>query len=349
MRLKKILIYGLPVLFAFMGIRFALWRNADKTAWPERDANVSFNFETDDSDSLNPSYIASPLTNETQTTQARLAEYFECQKFTGGLNARYVALGNTMLMTRALIISPIVFETPDEVAETLSALRLAEEKFTVWLLADSLRCDKKVIDQSITDIYADLHLHKKAALIVRWLGGNEPDTRANIDALFSRLISNAALPYSPDGITAGLPKWCAGKGRIPWTRDHIGASVAQSYLRHASFAAAVDPSVILELRAARIAVALEFFKSQHGAYPETFDELISSGLLIPADIIDPFAPATFNLSYARDIDGWRFWSVGLNQKDGGGLLNAFHADKKTDLRNTDLVFTSREREIQMAR
>ena len=448
MKLKKVVLIGLPVLFAFFGLRFALWRHSDKTAWPERDAETDFNTAPDSRPNIPapkpPAFFDDAVAQMPAPLPALVDEYLLYQKagiqangaypeiekqmalaplefpsprfaghddkfvfnanchrfdesegyagFTGfigrlselailsayrfdviadpaeraewftdslagmrnlickgggGIGALHVTLNNTMLMVRALAMNPIAFATEDEAAALISALRLLEREYDgESFLANAIRADKISFGESVGKIYANLK--GKSALIIRVLGGNEADTRANLDALFSRLIANAGLPYSPDGITAGLPEWCAGKGRIPWTRDHIGASVAQSYLRHAVFAAALHPSVTLELRAARIITALEFFKTQHGAYPETAEELIAAGLVDESDFADPFATEITRLSYARDGGGWRFWSVGFNQQNDGGLANAYHAAKDTDLKKTDLVFTSREREIRNA-
>ena len=193
-------------------------------------------------------------------------------------------------------------------------------------------------------------LHGFGGWVVRRLGGTEEATRAHLDALFSRLIANAENPYSPEGLAAGLPDWCRLKGRTPWTRDPVGSAIAAAYLRHAAVAAAVAPTLRLELRAARLAIALRLWKDAHGAYPETLAELAAGEkpALEAADFADPFAPDGAPLRYARDGDGWRFWSVGLDRADGGGVRDAFTAPEGADLCESDLVFTSHERAIRRA-
>ena len=194
-------------------------------------------------------------------------------------------------------------------------------------------------------------LHGFGGWVVRRLGGTEEATRAHLDALFSRLIANAENPYTPDGLVAGLPDWCRLKKRTPWTRDPVGSAIAAAYLRHAIVAAAVEPTLRLELRAARIAIALRLWRDAHGGvYPETLDELASGErpLLVAEDFADPFSPDGAPLRYARDGDGWRFWSVGLDGRDGAGARDAFTAPKGADLADSDLVFTSRERDIRRA-
>ena len=112
----------------------------------------------------------------------------------------------------------------------------------------------------------------------------------------------------------------------------------------------MEPTLRLELRAARIAIALRLRKDARGAYPETLAELAAGEkpLLVPADFEDPFAPDGAPLRYARDGEGWRFWSVGLDRTDGGGVRDAFTAPEGADLSDSDLVFTSHERAVRRA-
>jgi len=191
----------------------------------------------------------------------------------------------------------------------------------------------------------------RLALVVHALGGREEDTQAHLDALFSHLVANASAPYAPGGAVAGLPAWCREGGRPPWTRDPVGAALARDYVRHAAVAAAVLPGIRLEFRAARIALALRAWREAHGEYPATLDALLAgeAPLLGADDLADPFAaPPGARLGYARDGDGWRLWSAGLDQVDGGGAVDAFTADDPGERKDADFVLTSRERDIRKA-
>ena len=196
---------------------------------------------------------------------------------------------------------------------------------------------------------------RTTAWMVRRLGGTEAGSLAHVDALFSRLAANADAPFSKDGLAAGLPRWCREGSRPPWTRDHVAASVAQGYLRHARYAAALPPAAALELRAARVALALRAWRDASGGWPESLAELETGDaarglppLLEPGDAADPFAPDGSALRYARDAGGWRLWSVGTDQSDGGGAVDAFTAGKNAAGKPADFVFTSRERDIRKA-
>ena len=48
-----------------------------------------------------------------------------------------------------------------------------------------------------------------------------------------------------------------------------------------------------------------------------------------------------------DGSGWRLWSVGLDQVDGNGAVDAFHAEG-ADVKSSDFVFSSRERQLRAA-
>ena len=175
-------------------------------------------------------------------------------------------------------------------------------------LADAIRDDWRVHRAAAREFYASMESgatngpSASTRWFVRRLGGTEETTLAHVDALFSRLVANAALPYSPSGLAAGLPGWCLGKGRPPWTRDPAGAALARNYLRHAGAAAAIPPSIRLELRAARIAVGLRAWRDAHGGeWPATLDALLAgeAPVLLPGDVADPFAAPTAPRSATR--------------------------------------------------
>ena len=253
-----------------------------------------------------------------------------------GLLGRTAALECVSLLCRETLMACADWPVPPlETAARDAIERLRQAESYIVDCTEALREDRVSILAAVHAIYtgeggenlaaaaggaAPKGLHGFGGWVVRRLGGTEEATRAHLDALFSRLIANAENPYTPDGLVAGL-------------------------------AAAVEPTLRLELRAARIAIALRLWRDAHGGvYPETLDELASGErpLLVAEDFADPFSPDGAPLRYARDGDGWRFWSVGLDGRDGAGARDAFTAPKGADLADSDLVFTSRERDIRRA-
>lgn len=287
---------------------------------------------------------------------ARLTVLANAIKMThgGGLMGRFAALNNVMLVVREWIMDPVVFADQAAAAACIAHLRDLEAR--IGSLEDALRTDLRSLDVAVGVIYG--HALDSAAtgarpmgrmgrFVVRRLGGTHADTQANLDALFSRLIVRAARPYAETGLAEGLPAWCRGEGRAPATRDPIGAAVAGAYMRHARSAHAVGPSLLMELRAVRLALALAHHAREAGAYPETVQPLIDAGLLTAADVLDPFSPdGAAPFVYARDEGGWRFYSVGLNQMDGGGAVDAFRAPDAASQQHADFVFASRERALR---
>lgn len=283
-----------------------------------------------------------------------------------GLLGRTAALQCVSLLCRETLMAAA--DSPEPLpaaaaADALGGFRRAEA--SVPSCAEALREDFVSVRAAVRAIYtgeggaalaaaaggvAPKGLRGFGGWVVRRLGGTEEATQAHLAALFSRLVANAENPYSPEGLLAGLPEWCRARGRTPWTRDPVGAAIAGAYLRHAAVAAAVEPTLRLELRAARLALALRLWKDARGAYPETLAALAEGegAPLGTADLADPFSPDGAPLRYERDGEGWRFWSVGLDGRDGGGRRDAFTAPDGSDLSDSDLVFTSREREIRRA-
>ena len=77
------------------------------------------------------------------------------------------------------------------------------------------------------------------------------------------------------------------------------------------------------LRSALTAVALERYRLEHGAWPETLADLVKAGLLdaVPLDPIDGQP-----LRYKRLDDGVVVYSVGLDGVDDGGRINRENRD-----------------------
>ena len=277
----------------------------------------------------------------------------------GGLLGRAAALNNAMLVVREEIMESVVWPDRKDCAAHVARVRALEEN--LGDLDEALRADWVSIRQSIDAMYAQMaetnapsakpgrRLSGKSAFFVNFLGGTEAGTRANLDALLSRLVHNAASPYAPDGLTAGLPEWCRGTSRPPWTRDPIGAAVASAYLKNAALGHAAGPGLLLELRVSRIVAALQWHRQSAGAYPESLDALFADALLEEADVRDPFSKnVAARLGYQRDGDGWRLHSVGLDQEDGGGLVDAYRTTDPKAQRTADFVFISRERDVRLA-
>ncbi len=276
-----------------------------------------------------------------------------------GLLGRAAGINNAMLVVRDSIMAPSAWN--DRAACTSHIARVRALEPAVGALDDAVRADWIAIRQSVSTMYAQMsgtnpppaeagrRIPGKSAFIVRSLGGTEAGTQTNLDALLSRLVQNAAAPYAPDGLTAGLPPWCTGKSRPPWTRDPIGAAVASAYLKNAALGHAAGPGLLLELRAARIVAALQFHRAAEGAWPATLGALLDDGLLEAGDLADPFSKdGAGRLGYALDGDGWRLHSVGLDQVDGGGLVDAYRTKDPQARSTSDFVFISRERETRLA-
>ncbi|MGI5869328.1 MAG: hypothetical protein ACOX9C_07795 [Kiritimatiellia bacterium] len=273
----------------------------------------------------------------------------------GGMIGRAAALNSAMLVVREQIMAPVAWSNRTDCVAQIARLRALEQQ--VGDVDAALFADWVSIRQSIVAMYAQMagtnapnaKPDRRASMIYR-LGGTEAVTQANLDALFSRLVHNAVGPYAPDGLLVGLPEWCRGTSRPPWTRDPVGAAVASAYLKTAALGYVAGPGLLLELRVARIDTALQWVRQTTGAFPDSLDALLATGLLEAGDLVDPFAKdAATRLVYARDGDGWRLHSVGIDQEDGGGLVDAYRSAGSRQKRGaSDFVFISRERETRLA-
>ena len=292
-----------------------------------------------------------------------------------GLAGHAVALEILMLHSRETVMESIEApEYPEALARALIAgFREAEAPENLRSIVDALTDDHAAllanaqdqiypqlfsreakpvnrVGEGTTPIYSNFRVGGTTAWLMRRLGADMEDTRAHLDALFSVLAANAEQPYSPTGLLTGLPPWCSGGKRPPWTRDPVGAILGEGYLRHARYGAALEPNIRLELRAARIAAALRVWRDRHqGVWPAALSDLLKASegeepLLTAADIADPFAPDGAALRYALDGEkDWRLWSVGLDQKDDGGLQDAMTAEDRKAREQADFIFTSHER------
>ena len=278
----------------------------------------------------------------------------------GGLLGRAAALNNVMLVSREILMDPACSDY-DEWVSLVQGIRLLEGE--IGPLDDAIRADFVSLHDSVRAMYGQSagseksgeiqspRLGKATSVVVGLLGGNEKSTWGNLAALGTQLIQNTQGAYTPDGLTGGLPDWCRGKGRAPSTRDPLGGAMASAYLRHAIYAHAVDPSLRLELRAARLALALARYRQTTDRYPTSWDDLLRGmvGKLEAGDWMDPFAKKSgTRLVYSLDGGQWRFYSVGLDQEDGGGLVDAYRAANADAQKKSDFIFSQRERESRIA-
>lgn len=361
-RVLKALCVILPIV---MIVSFFKWRADDMYAWP---APVAEPVVADapsaralSADELNALFAELPSPTNSPPTECGRAAYaakaLEMLMNGAGLPGRSAALHAVGYFSREdLMDAADRADVPTDPAAAIAAWRAAESLFSP--LEKSLDEDLAGISIAVDDLYDDAVKPAAAstnetrkigpftAWMVRNLGGTRELTHRHLEALFSNLRANSRAAYSPEGLTKGLPEWCVSNTRPPWTRDPLGALLASGYMRHACMAAALDPSIRLELRAARIAIALRVYREARGEYPEDISALFGTTPLERDDAIDPFSVDAAPLRYARDGDGWRIWSVGLDQVDGGGISDAYTERDRSRQKNADFVLTSRERELR---
>lgn len=293
-----------------------------------------------------------------------------------GISGRAVALEIVMMHVRETIMESIEAPTYalDTAQKLIEGFRLAETPDYLRPLEDALaidcaglleNADRDIYPQLLSDkrrainegsgelpIYSNFQISGFTAWLMRKLGANQEETHRHLRALFSVLAYNAKQPYSQMGLLTGLPPWCRGEKRMPWTRDPVGTFLAEGFLRHARYGAAISPNIRLETRVARAAVALRIWKDAHnGQYPESLLALLEGedALLTAEDLHDPFSPASELLRYTRDGEnGWRIWSIGLDQEDDYGLQDAMTAKDRKDRQKSDFIFTSNERLLRAA-
>lgn len=199
------------------------------------------------------------------------------------------------------------------------------------------------------EIYGGKRIGGVTGLYVKMLGGSPAVTQQHLDGVFSYLIINSRKPYTPSSILEGLPAWCHGLESGPYTIDPIAEAIVSAYLNQARTVVAIECHYETELRVAMLSFAINAYKHAKGAYPTSLKVLVEEGLLHAEDLIDPFSlNRATELQYCLDNNGveWRIYSVGVDQKDNGGVLPIIKADSKNqqELERSDLVYQSGERE-----
>lgn len=265
----------------------------------------------------------------------------------------FVALNMTLGVCRDIQMATVEQPLPEAVLRELFGLLRGMEE-SALPLADALRADWTVARLALSALWtpqaatmgpeeAKRHPAPMALRIARWLGSSPDVSTAHLDVVCSHAVAMAGMAYSKEGLFAGLPAWCRRDGRAPWTRDPLGALATTLFLRNTSASMAYPPNRTAELRAARIAIAMELARRQdpRKAWPGTWDALPEQTGLDPQALVDPFAPdgGRFILSQPT-AEAWAFHSVGPDQQDHGGT-NDWNAAASPGA--ADLLFTSAER------
>lgn len=278
----------------------------------------------------------------------------------GGTLNRAAALNNTMLVVREQIMLPSAAFDATVLQSTLQEIRDLETQ--IGPLTTDIQADWISLQESITSLYSQINATQtrnpsaarfsgRSAWIVRMLGATEALTQSNLENLFFHLVHNATQPYQANGLFQNLPSWCYTSDRPPWTRDPVGVALSSAYLKNAALGYAAGPGILLELRALRLALTLQYLQAQGIPLPQSLEELLRQGFLIERDLLDPFSPAPHQrLHYA--VEGqkdWRFYSVGPNQIDDGGQNDLYRPNANTKKAPaTDIVYTSHERMARLA-
>jgi hypothetical protein len=199
------------------------------------------------------------------------------------------------------------------------------------------------------EVYGGKRIGGVTGIYVKLLGGSPETTQKNLESVFSYLIVNSRKPYTPASILEGLPLWCHGQESGPYTVDPIGEAIVSAYLGQARTVAAIVCHYETELRITMLGFAINAYKHSKGAYPASLNVLVEEGLIQESDLVDPFSlNRAGKLQYLTQNNGaeWRIYSVGVDQKDNGGVLPINRADSKnqTELERSDLVYQSGERE-----
>jgi hypothetical protein len=263
----------------------------------------------------------------------------------------FIAFNVELAVCRDLLANATEHDIPQPIALELME-RLRESETLCTPLPEALRRDRDMSHRALAALYtprsrdmapetARRHPPAHALRVARWLGSTPEASAAHFDAVCSHVLAAAERPYSPDGLLGSLPRWCRMEKRAPWTRDPIGALVCTVFIRNVAASAAYLPSRRAELRAARIALALNQARQAHPdrLWPVDLNTLAPQGLDAQA-LLDPFATGDAPFVYRSNPDGWVFHSVGLDQQDNGGTNDLFSASVASE---ADIVYTSAER------
>jgi len=94
-------------------------------------------------------------------------------------------------------------------------------------------------------------------------------------------------------------------------------------------------SVEADLRQARLAVALERFRREHGAFPDRLSQLAPQ--YVRSVLADPMDGEP--MRYAKDsANRFRLWSVGQNLDDDGGKLEVKEKEEEEKSEPEDIVW-----------
>lgn len=195
----------------------------------------------------------------------------------------------------------------------------------------------------------DMACRRLNFLIFRLAGSTPKATTCNLEACSTYLISLADCPYSA-GVQQGYDELFAslrqsldrereGSARL---RDPVGLSLAYeffvlfSYSRSHALIARHDA----ELRGTALFLAIKAFEQEHGAPPETLDQLVPDYL--PQVPLDPYDGQPFRY-LRRNVPGlppeaWAVYSIGGNFRDDGGTAR----QAGPGFRDADTVWPSQD-------
>jgi hypothetical protein len=147
---------------------------------------------------------------------------------------------------------------------------------------------------------------------------------------YGRVADAARLPtFSERGIAiqrlyaelARMRRPPTGLRLIPLMADKASATKWTSHLMISMLMESLHPWYTAECRRAqrmlnlKLALALALWRCEHDSYPATLAELAPKYLaVVPTDLFNDQP-----LHYERTADGYRFYSVGDNQRDDMGL------------------------------
>ena len=81
----------------------------------------------------------------------------------------------------------------------------------------------------------------------------------------------------------------------------------------------------VRLRVTQIRAAIALYRKANGRFPESLDALCPD--ILPSVPIDPFSGKP--MRYAKTPDGWKVWSVGMDNLDNNGEAVTYRGEKDT--------------------